>query len=72
MSLYSQYADTPPIEALMATLRPTVGTFTHVYIVLNALDEGPERPELLTLLRYPQVDVDGLDVLGDESKTARH
>lgn len=48
----------------MATLRSTVGTFSHVYIVLDALDESPERPELLTLLdEIYKWGIDGVHVL---------
>ncbi|KAF8528725.1 hypothetical protein JB92DRAFT_749607 [Gautieria morchelliformis] len=41
----------PTRQELMAALKDITGSFQHVYIVLDALDECPERDELLTLLR---------------------
>ncbi|KAF8489409.1 hypothetical protein JB92DRAFT_2820030 [Gautieria morchelliformis] len=44
-----QRAPTP--EQLMATLKAIIGTFQNVYIIFDALDECPQRDELLTMLR---------------------
>ncbi|KAF8489415.1 hypothetical protein JB92DRAFT_2836085 [Gautieria morchelliformis] len=41
----------PTPEQLMATLKAIIGTFQNVYIVFDALDQCPQRDELLTMLR---------------------
>ncbi|KAF8518085.1 ankyrin repeat-containing domain protein [Gautieria morchelliformis] len=41
----------PPPQHLMAVLKAVIGSFRNVYIVFDALDECPQRAELLNLLR---------------------
>jgi hypothetical protein len=72
MSLFAQYEEgqeSPPLEDLMSTLKSTIGTFSHVYVVLDALDEGPERHRLLTLLgEIHKWDIDTLHLLATSRK----
>src|ERR1700677_4885941 len=52
-ALYSQNLNgqrQPTIEALMITLKHIVGGFRHVYVIIDALDECQDRPQLLTLI----------------------
>ncbi|KAI4638258.1 hypothetical protein J4E93_010257 [Alternaria ventricosa] len=40
----------PPLHKLLTVAPQVIGQFTHVYIVLDALDECAQRPELMDLL----------------------
>jgi hypothetical protein len=40
----------PPMHALLEVTRQTVQDFTQVYVVLDALDECTQRPELMDVL----------------------
>ncbi|KAF8532438.1 hypothetical protein JB92DRAFT_2679476, partial [Gautieria morchelliformis] len=51
--LFSAYADSrrsPALDELKSTLMSVIGSFKNVYIVFDALDECPSRPEFLKLL----------------------
>jgi hypothetical protein len=52
---------TPGHEELMTTLNSIIGSFQAVYIVLDAVDECPERSRLLTVLK--QIHKWGYDTL---------
>jgi len=40
----------PPLHKLLTVAPQVIGQFTHVYIILDALDECAKRPELMDLL----------------------
>jgi hypothetical protein len=65
--LFSSCADSgqsPSPEELKSTLKSIMSSFENVYIVFDALDECPSRPEFLTLLEEIHGwDVDTLRIL---------
>lgn len=53
MQLFSDNAEgcrSPTAEELTSTVKSIIGTFGSVYVIFDALDECPQREELLALL----------------------
>src|ERR1700736_2400935 len=52
-ALYSQSLDgqrQPSIEGLMIALKHIIGSFQHVYVIVDALDECQDRAQLLVVI----------------------
>jgi hypothetical protein len=70
--LFSAYADSrqsPAPDELKSTLKSIIVSFENVYIVFDALDECPSRPEFLKLLEEIHGwNLDNLHILGTSRK----